>query len=81
MKDIKFNQDSKVIVTEDTGQVQKVRDPFSGEIGSRKIARNYVAEADINLGSIVNPNKKIISIKFDVPPKGGRPNIFGGLFG
>jgi len=67
-KEIKFNEESKLIITEDAGE-REVVDLFSGNTIKQKLERKYEAIQEVNLGSINNPNKKIKAFKYIVPVK------------
>jgi hypothetical protein len=73
-KPIKFDEESKLIITEDAGEREAV-DLFSGEVIKQKLERKYEATQEVSLGSINNPNKKIRSFKYIVPIK--QTGVFG----
>ena len=66
---MKLNKDSKLTISEDAGKVI-VRDLFGNPQERMRLLKTVVV-SEVNLGSIINPNKKIVSFKWDIPPKKG----------
>lgn len=64
-KPIKVNKNSRLIISEDDG-LELVTDIF-GRQGKRRKLKKYVADLEVNLGSIMEPNKKIVGYFYDVP--------------
>jgi hypothetical protein len=73
-KEIKFNQASRLTITEDAGERQ-ITNIFSGRITTQKLVNRFVTEQEISLGSMKNPlNPQIKNIRWDVPDT--RPRDF-----
>ena len=67
-KPIKFDESSKLIITIKVGE-QEVQNVLTGEVFTRDVLQEVVCDEEISLGSINNPNNKILKYRYDVPAK------------
>lgn len=63
----KLNKNSVLIVREKVGEVE-ILDIFTGEKKIKDNTKEYIAEGEVSLGSVNKPNRKIVHIKYDMPP-------------
>jgi hypothetical protein len=65
MRKIKNNENSRLIYKEIVEEIQTI-DEFGIPLTIRK-TQEKIADEPINLGSVKKPNKKILSIRYEVP--------------